>query len=105
MLRLKLLGALLALLDLQARPIGRLLQPLPLHCTWRQAGQIFGDMDAQLVQFQQFDLLAFLTSAKNDAQRRGFLRLSFVLVKPAQVMPWVPTWVTPARLRMRVQLL
>ena len=32
-------------LALQPRPLGRLLQPFPQHRTWRQAGQVLGDMD------------------------------------------------------------
>lgn len=59
----------LPLLDLQPRPLGRLLQLLAQHRTRRQAGQVLGNVDARLVQFQQFDLLALLASAKNDPQR------------------------------------
>src|SRR3546814_4745283 len=44
-----------------------------------------GDVDARLVQLQQFDLLALLASAKDDPQRGGFLRLAFVLVQPAKI--------------------
>ena len=46
----------------------------------RQGGQILGNVDAGLVQLQQFDLLALLAGAKDDPERRGFLRLPFVLV-------------------------
>lgn len=47
----------LPLLDLQPRPFGRLLQPLPQHRTRRQGRQVFGYVDARLVQLQQLDLL------------------------------------------------
>src|SRR3546814_4885649 len=75
----------LALLDLQLRPLRCLLQPLHQHAPRRQGGQVLGDVDARLVQLQQFDLLALLASAKDDPQRGGFLRLAFVLVQPAKI--------------------
>src|SRR5690606_28681899 len=65
----------LALLDLQPRPLGRLLQLLAQHRTGRQAGQVLGNVDARLIQFQQLDLLTLLAGAKDDPQRRGFFRL------------------------------
>src|SRR3546814_20610849 len=67
------------------RPLRCLLQPLHQHAPRRQGGQVLGDVDARLVQLQQFDLLALLASAKDDPQRGGFLRLAFVLVQPAQI--------------------
>src|SRR3546814_9959163 len=73
------------LLDLQLRPLRCLLQPLHQHAPRRQGGQVLGDVDARLVQLQQFDLLALLASAKDDPQRGGFLRLAFVLVQPAKI--------------------
>ena len=56
----------LALLDLQPRPLSCLLQPRHQHCTWRQGRQVFGNVDAGLVQLQQFDLLALLASDLPD---------------------------------------
>ena len=54
------------------------MQFLLQHRFGRQFGQVFGDVDASLVQFQQFDLFLFFAATQNNAQRRGFAR--FLLV-------------------------
>lgn len=85
-----LICVLLVLLDLQPCPLGRLLQLLAQNRTRRQGGQVLGNMDARLVQFQQLDLLTLLAGAENDPQRRGFFRLPLVLVQPTQVKLHLP---------------
>ena len=58
-----------------------LLQQLP----GRQAGQVFGDVNAALVKFQQFDLFMVLARAKDNPQWRRFARFLFMFGQPAQV--------------------
>ena len=51
----------------------------------REDGQIFGNVDTGLAEFEQFNLLLLFASAKNEAERRFFAGLLLVLGKPAEV--------------------
>src|SRR5262249_29854065 len=51
----------------------------------RQDGEALGDVDARLVQLQQFDLLPALPRAEDEAERRLLPALAIAPVEPAQV--------------------
>lgn len=55
------------------------------HGTWRQLGEVLGDVDPTRVEVEDLDGLALLACAKDDPERRLLRRLALVLVEPAQV--------------------
>ena len=58
---------------------------LPQEVPGRENGQIFGNVDTGLAEFEQFNLLFLFASAKNEAKRRFFADLLLVLGKPAEI--------------------
>jgi hypothetical protein len=52
---------------------------------WWENGEIFGYVYSCSTQFQQFNLFGVLASTKNNAKRKSFVFLPFVLGEPAQV--------------------
>lgn len=59
---------------------------MPLQDFWgRQHGEVFGNVDADGIQFEQFDLLAVLARAKDDSQRRVLASFGLKFGEPAQV--------------------
>jgi hypothetical protein len=49
------------------RAMDNIIQLLLQHRFGRQFGQVFGDMDAGLIQFQQFNLFLFFTATQDNA--------------------------------------
>lgn len=47
--------------------------------------EVFGDVDAGLAEFEQFDLLFLLTGTKDEAEGRFFAGLLLVFRQPAEV--------------------
>lgn len=54
------------------------------HFSGWQGSEVFGDVDAAGVQFQQFDLFLLFAAAQDDAQWRRLARLLLVFGQPAQ---------------------
>ncbi len=51
----------------------------------REGGQILGDMDAGLAEFEEFDLFLFFSGAKDEAERGFLAGLLLVFGQPAEV--------------------
>ena len=51
----------------------------------RQSGEVVGDVDAGLAEFEEFDLFGLFPCAENDSKGRLFLRLLLVFGEPAEV--------------------
>ena len=50
-----------------------------------QGGQVLGDVDAGLAEFEEFDLLLLFSGTENDAKRRFFAWLLLVFGEPAEI--------------------
>ena len=50
-----------------------------------QSGEVFGDVDAAWVEFEQFDLFRLFPGAEDDAEGRVFTGLLLVFGEPAEV--------------------
>ncbi len=50
-----------------------------------QDGEVFGDVDAAFVEFEEFDLFLLFSGAEDDAEGRLFVGFLFVFGEPAEV--------------------
>lgn len=61
------------------------MEALLQHGFGRQLGEVFGDAEAALLEFEEFDPLGGLAGAEDQADGRLLAGLALVVVQPAQV--------------------